>query len=118
VPSAPCSPAHARPKIPTARHVLGPCHHAFSTALAHHLTLIAQSPTWEALYRLLVLPKMVLQAEQRRGKAHQQQQAIDVERWLSVFDEQKYEQLWSKATKKTPAQATCRHLSIHSASGV
>jgi len=46
--------------IPTARRVLGPCRLTFATAHGHLLTLVAQSPTWEALYQLLVLPEIVL----------------------------------------------------------
>jgi len=79
--------------VPNMRHVPGPSRHAFSETLKNLLAAVAHNPTWEDMYRLLVLPKLVLQASRRRGKAHQQQQAIDVGRRLTMFHECKYEQM-------------------------
>jgi len=90
---------------PTARHVPGPCWHIFYEGLGQLLSKVAQKPTWEAIHCLLVLPELVLQMSRHRGKAHQQQQlAIDVGRWLSMFGEGKYEQLWLAATSKPLAR--------------
>ena len=71
--------------IPTTRHVPGPCRQTFSETLGNLLASVAHHPSWEAMYGLLVLPKLVLQVGRRGGKAHLKQLAIDVGRRLTLF---------------------------------
>ena len=71
--------------IPTARHVPRPCRLDFSETLGKLLWEVANRPSWEAVYALCVLPKLVLHQGRRRGEAHPKQQAVDVTRRLTLF---------------------------------
>ena len=94
--------------IPTSRHIPAPCRQGFSETLGNLLTRVAQRPTWEALYGLFVLPKLVLQAGRRRVKAHVKQQAIDIGRRLEMFHLEKFDQLWAEASLSNRAKPAVR----------
>ena len=93
--------------IVTTRHIPSIFRLDFSDILGNLLFSIATKPTWEVLYRLFVLPKLVLRASGRGGKLHHKQQAPEMARRLELFRQDQLERLWIEAsTSRVPKRST------------
>ena len=102
--SAPCPPFSPtmqellQVQVPTLRHIPSPCRAEFSASLGAILQQLASAPTWESMYSLFALPKMVLRSTARRGKTHAKQLVSTISRRLRLFAQGEYATLWAEAT--------------------
>ena len=94
--------------IPTCRHVPNACRQDFASVLGHLLAEVVTAHTWEAVYNLLVFPKLVLRHAKRGGQMHQKQLASDVSRRLQLFRQLELHSLWAEAAASHAPKATVR----------
>ena len=92
-------------QVATCRHVPNQCRQEFADILGRLLFKV-KAPTWEAMYALMVLPKLNLRAAARRGGAHQKQLALDIARRLELFRQGGFRDLWAEATRTSQTKKT------------
>ena len=83
-------------QIPTVRHLPNACRREFAEVLGELLASLAEEPTWEAVYGLMALPKLVLRAPNTRADSKPSNLSLDIARRLRLFRSGAWPSLWTE----------------------